>query len=162
MATPVTCLSARRMQSRASGSSSTISTRTVPTAGGVRTLGTDSNLALQDTGVERELDASAYPTTGNVRDLHRRHVRAVQLREARARVRQTDSLAWSPPIGGRQPLAAVTDGELQVKPGTPRADTKLRRARAPPYPVSQRVLDERLEDERRHERRLHVGIDLPR
>src|SRR5688572_11592544 len=104
MRTPWAPRRARRMQSRARGSSSTMSTRTADgTAGASMTLGTNGDIALHDGGVVGNEETCAHASARDVRDVDRRRVRPVQLRQPRARVRETDALARRAAVGGMEP-----------------------------------------------------------
>src|SRR5512138_685953 len=96
MVTPGTSCSARRMQSRARGSSSTISTRTVPVAGAVITLGTGGcslyDIAFENGRMERQEKARANTSSGSIGDLERGRLGSVQLSEPSSRVGETDAL----------------------------------------------------------------------
>src|SRR5687767_9991036 len=136
------------MQSRASGSSSTMSTRAVAVATEVSmTLGTDSDIALQHARVIWQQKARAHSASWHVGDVDRSDVRPVQLRQPSPRVREPDALARRATAGRMQPVAAVTHRQLEMQPAPPRRDTKLRGTWAPPDAVTQRVLHQRLQNQ---------------
>ena len=151
------------MQSRARGSSSTISTRTVPAAAGAATLGTDSDISL----LARSCGMAAAAVRARHRPARRRHpATPPRGRTARpvARACSTDPMPsrGARPSRHRAPLRCRAPRARDAA-RTRRAETpKLRRTRASSDAVAQRVLDERLQNERRHERASHVGVDVPR
>src|SRR6478672_6072431 len=117
------------MQSRARGSSSTISTRTVPVAAGFITLGTGCcsirDIALQNGRMERQEKSRANASAGSIRDLERGRLGPVQLGESPSRVGQTNALARRTAVG-HEAFSAVSDRELEVQTHTARRDPKLR------------------------------------
>src|SRR6186997_884247 len=143
------------MQSRARGSSSTISTRTVPTAGetgAVTTLGTDGDISILDIRVERQQHPRSDATAWYVGDIQGCRLGAVQLRQPRSGVRQPDALARRSAIDRTEPVAAIPHREFDVQPRSTRGYAKQRGSWASGDAVAKCVLDQRLQDEWRHER----------
>src|SRR4051794_21452359 len=103
------------MQSRASGSSSTIRARTVAVAGGSATLGANSDISTLYSGVEWQQYPGADAATRDIGDFQRRRLRSVQLGQPRPRVRQPDAVARRSPVERDEPVSAVADRELDVQ-----------------------------------------------
>ena len=112
------------------------------------------------------LGGSRHPradaTAWYVGDIQGCRLWAVQLAQARAGVRQPDALARRSAIDRTEPVAAIPHREFDVQPRSTRGYAKQRGSGTSRDAVAKRVLDQRLQDERRHERGADVGIDVPR
>src|SRR5664280_2113977 len=137
-----------RKRSHASASSSLSNTRMG--IGGHDLLGTFA---------KRYVDFDDAATAGLVFQGHLVVV-VVQLLQAGARVAQPDTLGWNhAPVAG-QPLAIVTDLHPQLVEDLARRDANPSGGEARAYAMANGILDERLQDKVRHQRRPGVRLDI--
>src|SRR5664279_3545020 len=137
-----------RKRSRASDSSSLSNTRIG--IGGHDLLGTFA---------ERYVDLDDAASAGLVLQGHPVIV-VVQLLQASARVAQPHAFRWNAAPMAGQPLAVVTDLHPQLIEDLARRDANPSGGEARAYAMANGILDQRLQDEVRNQRRPGVRLDI--
>ena len=105
--------------------------------------------------MQRDVD-SGFGSTTRRSEHHEREVVAVQLTESRSGVAKTDALDES----ARETNAVVRDAQRQTGPARDGGDADGAPGAPRLEPMAERVLDQRLQEERRHECVEQSAIDV--
>src|SRR5687768_2532919 len=165
MSTPPSAASRSSTRWRASGSSSTMRTRIGRRSAMMALGGRWCRFGVEvGRGVVRQHDLRDGPAFG--RPVQRQPlVGAVELLETRARVAEPDAPTsrrrlGAHGLGGVHAGAVVPHGDHDIIAGAASAELDAALPFDLAYPVHDRVLDERLQDEVGHERVHHVVVDV--